>query len=561
MKSSLTRRAFLSGATAVGAAAAFAGMTGCAPQQNEQPLSETGEGSSAGPVTIDQLAPADMTENADVVVVGAAGVSGMVAALHAIDCGLNVIPIDVAGDFSESNSSRYGGVFALETPERLAMPAHVTKQAFFEKYFEVSNGQGSMAVVRNMIVNSAETAELVKSAHDGFYSFAPEDPVTELIPDISIYASYTVDCWQDDIIGPARAPFLEKQYTDRGKAVQFNCEATDLLYDGEKVVGVRYTNAEGKTVDAMAPNVVVACGGCAFGPDIFAELSGGAETVGAGCETAKGDGIRMCLAVGAAKGKNFTMDMVEFGGANPKASPSFSYIGTEGPLTLMLAAGLFVGQDGRRFMPEQTLVNRGAMFCADAIMRQKRYYVVIDSETVKRYETTPFIEAMGAAAAGLNPGMDMIWSELVLSNLGADLETGVDQGWVFKGETLEELAEAMGAPELVNTVEAYNGYCDTGLDLQFYKDASLMEKVATPPFYAIENVAATFNTMNGIQVDSLCRAIRPDGSVIGGLFVVGSDAELWGTQYSYGNTCQGFESMSGYLAADVIAGNEVKYEA
>lgn len=552
MEYNINRRTFLG----VGAAAAALALAGCTPRQPTADSEESDASRKA--LTADQMPPADATESCDLVVVGAAGVSGMVATMHAVECGLNVIPLDRANSFLDTNTANYGGVFALETPDRLEQPAHVTKQAFFEKFIESCDSQANFAAIRNMIANSAETTALVESCGDVFYPMAGPDPVTELVPGVKYFASYTVDCWLDELYGESRVPYLEKQFADRGIECRFGCSAVDLLFDGERVTGVRYEDGNGKIVDVTADNVILCCGGCAHNEELVAEYAGGAKVVGVGSMHVDGSGIRMARSVGAAKSKNFALDMVEFGAANPKASPQYSYIGQEGPLTLALAAGLFVNGEGCRFMPENTLM-RGAMFCSDAFVRQGTYYVVIDQAAVEAFSTKPLLEALGAAAGGLNPGMEVEWAGTILSTLKEDLAVGVEGGWVFTGATLEELGEAMGAPALAATVEAYNKCCESGEDLQFYKPAELLVPVCEGPFYAIECMPAVFNTMGGVKVDGFCRAVRDDGSYIPGLFVTGSDADLWSTQYTYGNTCQGFESMSGYLAADICAGNEDRY--
>ncbi len=542
----MTRRNFL---TATGTAAAA--VAGCSCQTVR---------SASAEATEETLPEADATKTADVIVVGGAGVSGMVATCHAHDLGLDVLAIDRAEDFGQTNTANYGGVFALETPDRLEWPVYVTKKDFFERYVSECSNQCNFAAVRNMIVHSAETAALVEENAPGFYWFHGTEPATELLTPLKSYASYTVDCWDDSLYGSERVPYLQKSFDDRNINIEWGANATNLLFDGEKVYGVRYTDASGRVVDATADNVIVCCGGCAHNPDLVAELSGGAKVVGIGSSNCDGAGIKMAYEVGAAKGKCFTFGLSEFGAGNDKAVPPFSYIGTEGPLTLMMAAGLYVNAAGERFMPEQTIL-KGTMFSSDAFSRQGSYFAVVDQSVVDRFTNESVYDAIGAAQPGLNPGMEYIWGDTFISDLQEQMDSGVEQGWIFKGETFEELAQAMGCDALVETLNTYNGYCETGVDKQFYKQADLLQKLEAGPYYAIECMTATFNTIGGVKVDGFCRALDEEGNYIPGLFVTGSDADLWSTQYTYGNTCQGFESMSGYLAAEICAGNTLDYEA
>lgn len=549
----MDRRTFIEASAIAGAMAGVAALSGCS---SPRTAGEAGQEKEQGTT---QLAPADYTVQADVVVVGAAGVSGYIASLHAVDCGLDVHAIARASGFGQTNNVQYGGVFALETPSKKAQPAWVSKEDFFNKFISTCNNQANFDVVRNMIVNSAETNALVEEAADGFYSFAGEEPVTELVPDLKYYGMYTCDCWPDDLYGDARAAVLDDQAASHGLKINFECQATSLLFDGEKVYGVRYTDSEGKSVDALAKNVIIACGGCAHNPELLARLSKGGRAVGIGSPLVDGSGIQMAFDAGAAEGKCFALDMVEFGAGNVNASPQISYLESEGPLTLMMGAGLFVNKEGRRFMPEQVIIG-GIMFCSGTFTRNPSYYCVVDQATVDKWSVTPIYEALGAAAEGLNPGMDMLWGDVVVEDMQEQMDAGVQAGWIFKGDTPEDLAAAMGSDALAETIVAYNGYCAAGHDDQFYKDASLLVEMPQGPYYAVECMPAVFNTMGGVKVDGFCRALREDSTVIDGLFVVGSDADLWSNQYHYGNTAQGFESMSGYLAADICAGNEMNYQ-
>ena len=88
---------------------------------------------------------------------------------------------------------------------------------------------------------------------------------------------------------------------------------------------------------------------------------------------------------------------------------------------------------------------------------------------------------------------------------------------------MEALAEAIGAPELVTTLEEYSGYCAAGKDEQFYKPACFLQPVAEGPFYAMQYEPSAWVTIGGIRTNDRLQAIDDAGIAIPGLYVAGAD--------------------------------------
>ena len=92
-----------------------------------------------------------------------------------------------------------------------------------------------------------------------------------------------------------------------GITVSYDTRATELIYDGERVTGVR-ANRNGKRAEFAARAVVLACGGFEANPEWRARY------LGPGWELAKvrgtrfnvGDGLRMALEIGAAPCGNWS---------------------------------------------------------------------------------------------------------------------------------------------------------------------------------------------------------------------------------------------------------------
>lgn len=115
-----------------------------------------------------------------------------------------------------------------------------------------------------------------------------------------------------------------------------------------------------------------------------------------------------------------------------------------------------------------------------------------------------------------------------------ELEAGVASGRVLKGETFEELAEAMNkkavkgmfpqvsAENLKKTVEMHNGFIDAGKDDQFGKViANSMKKVEKGPYYCVPQFPSVHHTMGGLVIDQKTQVYDIYGQVIPGLYAAG----------------------------------------
>ena len=137
------------------------------------------------------------------------------------------------------------------------------------------------------------------------------------------------------------------------------------------------------------------------------------------------------------------------------------------------------------------------------------------------------------------------------------LETAEAKGYVFKADTLEELAEKIGVPAdaFVAQVERYEGYCKSGVDEEFGKsEKSLISQINRPPYYAVKADATPYATIAALDVDTDLNVLKLDGSTkIDGLYACGNDSG--GVLYTnlepyaqYGGVALGWAFTSGRLA-------------
>lgn len=144
-------------------------------------------------------------------------------------------------------------------------------------------------------------------------------------------------------------------------------------------------------------------------------------------------------------------------------------------------------------------------------------------------------------------------------------------GVVVRAPSLERLAEQLEIEPaaLVRTVETFNGYARAGRDDDFGRGESGYDRyygdprnrpnpclgvLDKAPFYAVEIVPGDLGTKGGLRTDVHGRVLRPDLSVIAGLYAAGNaSSPVMGHTYAGPGATIGPAITFGYLAALDIA--------
>jgi 3-oxosteroid 1-dehydrogenase len=144
-------------------------------------------------------------------------------------------------------------------------------------------------------------------------------------------------------------------------------------------------------------------------------------------------------------------------------------------------------------------------------------------------------------------------------------------GAVFSAGTIADLATKIGVPPqaLRDTITRFNGFAKTGEDLDFHRGDSAYDRYYTdpgvkpnpclaklwlPPFYAFKIVPGDLGTKGGMRTDARARVLRPDGSVIPGLYAAGNaSGAVMGHSYAGAGSTLGPAMTFGYVAANDIA--------
>ena len=141
-----------------------------------------------------------------------------------------------------------------------------------------------------------------------------------------------------------------------------------------------------------------------------------------------------------------------------------------------------------------------------------------------------------------------------------------------RADTIRGLAKACGIdPDgLEATVARFNGFCRTGEDLDFRRGRNAYNKyygdpkvkpnpnlgpIEQGPFLAVPLWPGDAGTCGGALINEHAQVMRPDGSVIEGLYAAGnSTASLSGPYYAGAGLSIGASSVFGFIAARHAAG-------
>ncbi|MCP3444245.1 FAD-dependent oxidoreductase [Bradyrhizobium sp. CCGUVB14] len=145
-------------------------------------------------------------------------------------------------------------------------------------------------------------------------------------------------------------------------------------------------------------------------------------------------------------------------------------------------------------------------------------------------------------------------------------------GYLMEGDTVAALARKIGVDpdRLAQTVERYNGFAETGIDEDFGRGASelnrfngdpkgkptpCLRRIGPGPYYAVAVWPSDLASSAGLRTDSRGRVLSRDGESLSGLYAVGTDASsIFRGTYPGPGTMIGPAIVFGWCAAMDAAG-------
>lgn len=492
-----------------------------------------------------ETAAKEIEKTVDVVIVGA-GAAGLTAGISASELGADVLIIEKGVSSAVSNGANAGGPIAVGTKAQAAESEDLTMETLYTHMSAFAQSTINDALLRKALEVSGETVDMLDEL--GLTVTLRQDAYGVGFRARHKIAEKGID----------RTGVLEEEVRKNGGEFMFETTGEKVLVDSSgNVVGLEATQSDGTKVKINAKAVLLATGGYLGSKEKITEKFGDIKVNPLGNTLSTGDGINMALEVGGVEDKNFGIVANEFSASNEKAG-IWSKDSNQN-LRFGIYGGLLVNSEGNRFFNEQIMADE-PLSAAEATLREGKYYAVLDEayytsvETVGIFETLGSPEGWVAGVRNLSADAPAGAHVKVLTEARAQLDEAIEQGWAYKADTIEELAEYFGLDNLVETVKTYNEMAAAGKDTQFYKDSVFLTPITEGPFYVFEYEPSAWCTIGGVKVDDSLRVVNSSNQPINGLYAAGMDAGSLFTAPYYDNEGSAF-GLS--LASGTLAGREI----
>lgn len=479
---------------------------------------------------------------ADLLVAGA-GLSGLAAAATAVEQGRSVIVLEKmhfiggAGLFPE-------GSLGIGTRFQRENGITTTVEQVFARVMEFHHWRCNAAVIRTLLEQSGATIDWIESLGVDISGIRTMFPPEKSLQTWHIFKGS----------GARVVRVLGERIRAGGGTILTSTRLTGLITGDGRVCGVTATDEHGQTLTMEASSVVMATGGFASNPDMLRAYvpdvsAPGMERLlyrGPDPDGRTGDGITLAAESGA-----HLTGMHALAGNSPYLDDEPAIRQFRGPDSLrqtrcaLSQPFLWVDRTGHRFYNESL----GSVFSDvyNAMTSVGGLMWSIFDENMKQRmishgPLTPF-------NAIVVPGQPM-------TALDEGLQTGLERGYAFTAETIEDLAAQIGIPGHVlrATMQQITDSAAAGHDPQFGRKPEhlLPFSMHNGPYYALRGVRAFFLTLGGVAVNASMQALDAAGRPIPGLYVTGQDmGGLYDSTYDLlaEGSASSFALSSGRIAA------------
>lgn len=450
------------------------------------------------------------TREVDVVVVGS-GIAGMTAALSAAEAGASVVVIEKMPSLGGTTTIAGGYLICVESElysDSDFDDSLAAMKAYWDERMSYSKATSGYPDEERWEAIVSQTGSTVDWLFEKGVAFNEEV--------FTAFGAYPVAAHTAG--GAGLVADLQKACENAGVEIIKECKGEKLtLDDNGAVTGIVATTEEAE-ITFSASSVILATGGISQNADLVQEYSAKvakAGTISFAAAGSTGDGFLMALEAGAAPIDSF-FTAIWATTVDPQLA------GVEGAAALTTNAQLGVNAKGERFASESAV----------------------------------YVDALGSDM--IQDGNAPFWYIYDASNeeTTAVLEAGVEAGAVAKGETIEELATAMGvdAAALQATYDRYAALVAAGNDEDFNKPKEMLVALETAPYYAVKFFPSTFGSMGGVETDVNGHVLNAEGTAISGLFAAGEMSNRYYYNENYILAASlGLYATSGRLAGAAAA--------
>ena len=304
-----------------------------------------------------------------------------------------------------------------------------------------------------------------------------------------------------------------------GVSVRLRTSLQDLILEDGRVTGATLS-ADGQQRRVAARRaVLLAAGGFARNAKFRKQYQVVGDEYTSAIETDTGDAIEIAMKAGAATA------LMEEAWWTPAAKIPGS---VRMPVVWerQLPHCIMVDSSGERFMNEaQPYIDAGRrQFERNKIVPAIPAWLILDARHRSRY-------LFGPALGGATP------------------RSWIDAGFFIRADSVAALAGKINvdASRLRRTIDRFNGFADTGIDVDFHRGSNAYDKfysdprtrpnpnlgrIERSPFWAVPIVPGDLGTKGGLLTDEHARVLRANGDVIRGLYAAGNTtASVMGRSY------------------------------
>jgi succinate dehydrogenase/fumarate reductase flavoprotein subunit len=355
--------------------------------------------------------------------------------------------------------------------------------------------------------------------------------------------------------GNALAARLAKTCFDLGIPIHTNAEARELLTSDGKVTGALVRGKHEDMRITARRGVVLACGG--YPHDVaritknYPHLRRGGEHLSPVPTGNTGDGLKLAESVGGKVDIRFKGEGAAAWMPVSRVPLSGGKFGVFPHLLDRYKPGIIgVLRNGKRFTNESNSYHDVGAAMIEACKDQKEtaMWLVCDQAAMSKY-------GLGYAKPAPMP-----------------LGSLIRKGYLFKGNTLAELAENAGidAAGLEATVREYNVGAERGEDHQFGRGTTSFNRyladpdnkpnpcvapIGAGPYYAVKVIMGDLGTFDGIKTTAVGQVLKANGDIVPGLYAVGNDrASIMGGNYPGAGITLGPNLTFGYITGRFVAG-------
>ncbi len=430
----------------------------------------------------------------DVLVVGK-GNAALCSALSAHEHGVKVAMLEAASEDEHGGNSRFaGGVmrFAYEKVDDLKRITEVTDEEvatsdfgtnttdeYYDDLYRLTSYRSDPDLSEILITQSQDIMAWLRTKGVKFLlNFGRQSGLVK--GKRKFFGRMPIEAHGG---GAGLVDYLDKAVKAKGIEIFYDTRAVSLIYDGEKVSGVR-AQMKGKMTEIRAKSVVLACGGFEANPEMRTRYLGpGWELVKVrGSRFNQGDGLKMALDIGAAPYGNWSgshavgwdRNAPEFGDVSVGDQfQKHSYI-----------FGVLINADGKRFVDEGWDFHSFtyAKYGGEVLKQPAQFaWQVFDSKVTKLLRSEYRIKMMTKVSAN------------TLEELATKLEGVNPQGFL---KTVREYnASIKKDVQFDHTIK--DGKCTVGIEPQ---KSNWAQPLDAPPYDAYQTTCGITFTFGGLRI-------------------------------------------------------------